>query len=181
MVAVCRMSTQVALLEQSLAVGHRLPAGSKTHARRAWSPSVPAGTLQETTPGQWPAGDHPPVHWAGKDSERRPPRGRFAFLRPRRRPGTTEEGFCVSVLALIALEGFFSVSRVTSPFRAATTEGNRFTHSVDRLPEGSLISWAYWCPKRRAASVRLKRSTMPWSMWISTRPHRTWTEYFASS
>ena len=81
MVAVCRMAPQAALLdkEQSLAVGHRLPAGSTTRARRAWSPSVPAGTLQETTPGQWPVGDHPPVHRAGKDSERRSPRGLFAL------------------------------------------------------------------------------------------------------
>ena len=60
-VAVCRMAPQAALLKQSLAVGHRHPAGSTTRARRAWSPSVPAGTFQETTPGQWPAGDHPPV------------------------------------------------------------------------------------------------------------------------
>ena len=36
-------------------------------------------------------------------------------------------------------EGFLSVSRVISPFRAATTDGNRFTHSVDRSPEGSRI------------------------------------------
>ena len=28
-----------------------------------------------------------------------------------------------------------------------------FTHSVDRSPEGSRISWAYWCPKRRSASA----------------------------
>ena len=181
MVAVCRMAPQAALLEQSLAVGHRHPAGSTTRARRAWSPSVPAGTLQETTKGQWPAGDNPPVHRAGKDSERRPPRGLFCSLRPRGRPGTTEEGFCVSVLALMASEGFLSVSRVTSPFRAATTDGNRFTHSVDRSPEGSRIFLAYWCPKRRSASVRWKRSTMPWSLWMSTRPRRTWTECFASS
>ena len=179
-VAVCRMAPQAALLEQSLAVGHRHPAGSTTRARRAWSPSVPAGTLQETTPGQWPAGDHPPVHRAGKDSKRRTPRGLFALC-PRGRPGTTEEGFCVSVLALMASEGFLLVSRVTSPFRAATTEGNRFTHSVDHSPEGSLISWAYWCPKRRSASVRLKHSMMPWSLWMSTQPRQTWTECFASS
>ena len=74
MVAVCRMATQAALL-----FSYRHPAGSTTRARRAWSPSVPAGTLQETTPGQWPAGDHPPVHRAGKDSERRPPRELFAL------------------------------------------------------------------------------------------------------
>ena len=82
MVVVFRMAPQAALLEQSLAVGHRHPADSTTRARRAWSPSVPAGTLQETTPGQWPAGDHPPVHRAGKSSERRPPRD-FWSSRPR--------------------------------------------------------------------------------------------------
>ena len=48
---------------------------------------------------------------------------------PRGRPGATEEGFCVSILALMASEGFLPVSRVTSSFRAATTKGNR---SVDR-------------------------------------------------
>ena len=79
MVAVYRMAPQAALLEQSLAVGYRHPAGSITRARQAESPSVPAGTFQETTPGQWPAGDHPPAHRAGKDSERRPPRGRFGL------------------------------------------------------------------------------------------------------
>ena len=51
MVAVCQIAQQAALLEQSLAVGHRHPAASSTRARRAWSPSVPAGKLQETTPG----------------------------------------------------------------------------------------------------------------------------------
>ena len=52
MVVVCRMAPQAVLLEQSLAVGHRHPEGSTTQARRAWSPIVPAGTVQETTPGQ---------------------------------------------------------------------------------------------------------------------------------
>ena len=56
---------------------------------------------------------------------------------------TTEEGFCVSALALMASEGFLPVSPVTSLIRAATTEGNRFTHSVDRSSEGRHISWAY--------------------------------------
>ena len=79
MVAVCRMAPQAAVLEQSLALGHRHPAGSTTRALRAWSPSDPAGTLRETTPGQWPAGDHRPVHRAGKDSKRRPPMGLFAL------------------------------------------------------------------------------------------------------
>ena len=77
MVALYRMAPQAALVERILAVGHRHPAGSTTRARRAKSPSVPAGTLQVTT--QWPAGDHPPVHRAGKDSERRPPRELFAL------------------------------------------------------------------------------------------------------
>ena len=77
MVAVCRMAP--ALLEQSLAVGYRHPASSTTRARRALSSSVTAGTLQESTPGQWPADDHPPVHRTGKDSERRPPKGHFAL------------------------------------------------------------------------------------------------------
>ena len=58
----------------SLAVGQRHLACSTTRARHVWSPSVPAGTHQETTPGQWPAGDNPLVHQAGKGSEHRPPR-----------------------------------------------------------------------------------------------------------
>ena len=78
MVAVCRMTPQAALLEQSLAVGHRHPADSTTRARLAWSPSILAGTLQEITPGEWLAGDHLPVHRAGKGSERPPPKGLFA-------------------------------------------------------------------------------------------------------
>ena len=109
------------------------------------------------------------------------PRGDFLLFEAKKASRDYRGGLLCQCLGLDSIRGLFSVSRVTSPFRAATTEGNRFTHSVDRLPEASLISWAYWCPKRRAASVRLKRSTMPWSMWISTRPHRTWTEYFASS
>ena len=79
MEAVCQMVPQAVLLEQSLTVRHRHPAGSTTRARRAWSPSAPADTFQETTPGQWPAGDHPPVHRAGKGSERRSPRGLSAL------------------------------------------------------------------------------------------------------
>ena len=79
MVAVCRMAPQAALLEQSLAVGHRHPTDSTTRAHQAWSPSSPAGTVQETTPGQWPDGDHPLVHRADKGSERRPQRGLYAL------------------------------------------------------------------------------------------------------
>ena len=78
-VAVCRMAPQAALLEQSLAVVHRRLAASTTRARRAWSSSVPAGTIQETTPGKWSAGDHPPVYPAGKGSEHRSPRGLSAL------------------------------------------------------------------------------------------------------
>ena len=76
----------------------------------------------------------------------------------------------------MASEDFLPVSRVTSPFRAATTEGNRLTHSVDRSPDVSRISWAYWCQKRRSASVRLKRSTMLWSLWMSNRPRQQLTD-----
>ena len=155
MIAVCRMAPQTALLEQSLTVGHRHPAGSTTRARRAWSPSVPAGTLQETTPSQWPAGDHPPVHRAGKDSERRP-RGDFLLFEAKRASRDYRGGLSCQRLGLDGIRNFLSVSRVTSPFRAVTTEGYRCTHSVDRSPESSLISWAYWCPKRPSASVQLK-------------------------
>ena len=54
-------------------------AGSTTQARRAWSPSDPAGTLKETTPGHRPAGAHPPVHRAGKGSRTPSPRGLVAL------------------------------------------------------------------------------------------------------
>ena len=141
-------------------LGHR--ASKPVHFKRPHRVSGPTATTLQFT-GL--------VKLANADS-----RWDFLLLRPRGRPGTREEGFCVSVLALMALEGFLSVSRVNSPFRVARTEGNRFTHSVNRSPDGSCISWAYWCLKRRSASVRLKRSTMPWSLWMSTRPRRTWTE-----
>ena len=179
-VGVCRMAPQAVLLEQSLAVGHRHPAGSTTRTRRAWSPSVPAGTLQETTPGQWSPATTLQFTGLVKVANADPRRD-FLLFEAKRASGDYRGRRCAIALALIASEGFLSVSRVTSAFRAATTEGNRFTHSVDRSPEGCRISWAYWCPKRRSASVRLKRSTMPWSLWMSTRPRRTWTECFASS
>ena len=70
------------------------------------------------------------------------PRGNFLLFEAKRSSRDTEEGFCVSVLALMVSEGFMMVNRVTSPFRTATLEGNRFTHSVDRSPEGRRISWA---------------------------------------
>ena len=41
-----------------------------------------------------------------------------------------------SVLALMASEGFLPVSQVTSPFRAATKEGNRFTRLCGLLIGG---------------------------------------------
>ena len=41
----CPLVPLADLLEQSLAVEHRRPAGSTTRVRRAWSPSVPASTL----------------------------------------------------------------------------------------------------------------------------------------
>ena len=42
MVAVCRMAPQAALLEQSLAEGHRHPAGSTTRARRSFFTERPS-------------------------------------------------------------------------------------------------------------------------------------------
>ena len=49
----------------------------------------------------------------------------------------------LAYLAISIVEHLSQLERV-----AVTTEGNRFTHSVDRSAEGSRISWAYWCPKR---------------------------------
>ena len=83
---------------------------------------------------------------------------------------------CVALLWRLGLDGIrglLPVSRVISPLRAAKIEGNRFTDSVDRSSDGSRISWAYLGPKRRSACVRLRRSTLPWSLWMSTRPRRT--------
>ena len=111
-------------------------------------------------------------------------RGDFLLSRPTGRPGTTEEGFCAprnSYLALMASEGFLPVNLVTSLFREATTLGSRATHSVDLWPEGRRISWAYWCSNNHSARVLFQRSTTSWSLWILTRPCRTWTECFASS
>ena len=102
MVAVCRMAPQAALLEQSLAVGHRHPAGSTTRARRAWSPSVPAGTLQETTPGQWPAGDHPLVKVANAD-----PRGDFLLFKAKRASRDYRGGLLYQRLGLDGIRGLF--------------------------------------------------------------------------
>ena len=106
MVAVCRMEPKATLLEQSLAVGHRHHAGSTTRARRAWSPSVPAGTLQETTPGQWPAGYHLPVHWAGKDSERRPTRD-FLLFEAKRASRDYRGGLLCQRFGLEGIQGLF--------------------------------------------------------------------------
>ena len=58
----------------------------------------------------------------------------------------------------VSLAGHFFI-------QSCDNKGNRFNHSVDRSPEGSLISWAYWCPKTRSASARLKLTTMLWSLW----------------
>ena len=180
MVAVCRMAPQAALLEQSLAVGHRHTAGSTTQARRAGHRASqpvqfkrphrvsgpPVTTLQFTGL----------VKVANAD-----PRGDFLPFEAKRASRDYTGGFLCQRLGLHGITGLLSVSLDSSPFRAATTEGNRLTHSVDRSPDGSSISWAYWCPKRRSASVRLKRYTTPWSLCMSTRPRRTWTECFASS
>ena len=106
MVAVCRIAPQAALLEQSLAVGHRHPAGSTTWARRTWSSNVPAGTLQETTPGQWPARNHPPLHLAGKDSEHRL-RGDFLLFEAKRASGDYKGGLLCQRLGLDGIRGLF--------------------------------------------------------------------------
>ena len=102
----CRMAPQAALLEQSLIVRYRRRAGSTTRARRAWSPSVQAGTLQETTPGQWPDGDHPPVHRAGKVSERRLPMG-LSALEAKRPSRDQRGGLLCQRLGLDGVRGFF--------------------------------------------------------------------------
>ena len=106
MVAVCRMAPQAALLEQSLAVGHRHPAGSTTRVRRAWSPSVPAVHFKRPHRVSGPPATTLQftglVKIANAD-----PRGDFLPFEAKGHPGTTEEGFCVSYLALMASEGFF--------------------------------------------------------------------------
>ena len=61
----------------------------------------------------------------------------------------------------MASKGFLPVSRVTSPSRAATTEGNRFTHSEDRSPEESRIPRAYWCPKSQRPVEALHDALVP--------------------
>ena len=67
------------------------------------------------------------------------------------------------------------------------TTGSLFTHSRDRSPDPSDLmcistsSCACWCPNSRSAKVRLKRSTTPWSLWMSTRPRLTETPCFARS
>ena len=81
----------------------------------------------------------------------------------------------------MASEGRLPVSRVTSPFRAETTAGSRRTHSVDRSPTGSRISWAYWWPKSLSDRVLFHRSTIPWSRWEPTRPRLTSTVCIARS
>ena len=45
--------------------------------------------------------------------------------------------------SLIAMAGFLPIRLVTSLFRAPTTSGSLFTHSVDLLPSGRSISTAY--------------------------------------
>ena len=52
--------------------------------------------------------------------------------------GLEETGF-----SLIVTAGFLPIRLVTSLFRALTTSGSLFTHSVDRLPSGRSIPTAY--------------------------------------
>ena len=53
------------------------------------------------------------------------------------------DGFEETDLSLIATAGFLPIRLVTSLFRALTTSGSLFTHSVDRLPSSRSISTAY--------------------------------------
>ena len=105
-VAVCRMAPQAALLEQRIAVGHRHPAGSTTRARRAWSPSVRAGILQETTRGQWPAATTLKfiglVKVANAD-----PRGDFLLFDAKRASRDYRGGLLCQRLGLDGIRGLF--------------------------------------------------------------------------
>ena len=88
------MAPQAALLEQSLAVGHSHPAGSTNGL-------VGLGHRASQ-----------PVHFKRPHRVSGPPATTLQFT-----------GLVKIALALMVSEGFLSVSRVTSPFRAATTEG----------------------------------------------------------
>ena len=46
----------------------------------------------------------------------------------------------------------------TSLFKANTTSGSLFTHSVDPFPSLKFISWLYWKVKRRSLKVRSSKS-----------------------
>ena len=106
MVAVCRMVPQAAFLEQDLAVRHRRPevvqhrlvrlghrVSKPVYFKRPHRVSGPPATTLQFT---------------GLVNVGTPtPEGTFCSLRPRGRPGATEEGFCVSASALMASEGFF--------------------------------------------------------------------------
>ena len=53
------------------------------------------------------------------------------------------DGFEETSFSLIATAGFLPIRLVTSLFRALTTSGSLFSHSVDRFPSGRSISAAY--------------------------------------
>ena len=76
----------------------------------------------------------------------------------------------------MASAGFLPVKRVTSPFRAETTEGPR-----GRRPSSSRISKAYWCPNSRSARVRFNLSTIAWSRLIPTLSRRMFVLCFSIS
>ena len=67
-------------------------------------------------------------------------------------------------LGFDGIGGLLSVNQVTSPFRAATTEGNRFTHSVDRSLEGRTKA------ELRARVGRPQTSSSPPVIFIAGRP-----------
>ena len=76
----------------------------------------------------------------------------------------------VNRLVINGITGFFPVNLVTSLFKAETTAGSLFSHSVDLFRSLKFISWVYWKAKRRSPKVRLNRSTIPWSLWTFTFP-----------
>ena len=106
MVAECRIAPQAALLEQSLAVGHRHSAGSTTRARRAWSPASqpihfkrpyrvsgpPATTLQFTGL----------VKIANAD-----PRGNFLLFQAKRASRDYRRGLLCQRLGIDGIRGLF--------------------------------------------------------------------------
>ena len=131
------MAQQGALHARSPAEDH--PPSNTTRAHRAWSPSVQAGEPLKTIQGQLRVADRPLARRAGKGSERQLPRGLSAprdnWAARNYRGGL----LCAAAqrLGLNGIEDFLPVNLVTSPFRSATTAGNRLTQSTFDLKGAS--------------------------------------------